>query len=135
MNKMRVDKWLWAVRIYKSRTQATEACKKGKVKLNDEILKPSALIETGQVIHLRKDKFNLIFKISQLIPNRVSARIASSCYANLTSQEELDKFKEFSDSAFYIATNYHISRRPTKKERREIDEFLVSDSKISTEEE
>ncbi|NOT37320.1 MAG: RNA-binding S4 domain-containing protein [Saprospiraceae bacterium] len=124
MNKMRVDKWLWAVRIYKSRTQATEACKKGKIKIGEDALKPSFLVENGITLFVRKDKYNLIFKVTKLIPTRVSASLAAECYINLTPEEELNKFKEFDGSVFYIPTNYVIDHRPTKKERRELDEFM-----------
>ncbi len=124
MNKVRVDKWLWTVRIFKSRTQATDACKKGKIKIGEEILKPSFLVEANTTLLVRKDKFNLIFKVLKIIPNRVSATLAAECYVNLTPEEELNKFKEFDGSAFYIPTNYVIDHRPTKKERRELDDFM-----------
>ncbi|MEP7197317.1 MAG: S4 domain-containing protein [Saprospiraceae bacterium] len=123
-SKMRVDKWLWVVRIYKSRTQATDACKKGTVKINDITLKASSLIEEGQILQVRKDKFNLVYEVVKLIPNRVSALLAVECYKNLTSEEELNKFKDWQSSAFYVPTNFVSDTRPTKKDRRELEDFL-----------
>ena len=123
-DKMRIDKWLWVVRIFKSRTQATEACKKSKVSIHETIIKASTLIEVGQIIDLYKDRFNLKFKVTKLIPNRVSAVLASECYLNLTPIEELNKFSEWQNSAFHSASSYQTESRPTKKERRDMEDFL-----------
>jgi ribosome-associated heat shock protein Hsp15 len=123
MEKTRVDKWLWAVRIFKSRSMAADACKNGRVKLNGQILKPSFLVHKGDTLQVRKEHFNLVFKILEVIDKRVSAKLAEPCYENQTSSEELNKFKswfllgkpnEFRDKG---------TGRPTKKDRREIDEY------------
>ena len=81
---MRVDRWLWAVRIFKSRTKATDACKKGHIKIEDNKLKPSSLISPGNNIIILKDGFKLDYLVKELIPKRVSATLAEPCYENLT---------------------------------------------------
>ncbi|MFN7120200.1 MAG: RNA-binding S4 domain-containing protein, partial [Saprospiraceae bacterium] len=93
--KVRVDKWLWSVRIFKSRTIATDACKGGKVKLNGANLKPSAMVQQGDVLTIRKNGFDFQFKVLELIEKRVSAPIAQKCYENITPQEELNKYQEW----------------------------------------
>ena len=122
-NKMRVDKWLWCVRIFKSRTKATDACKKGNVKLGEAKLKPSSLISPGQTIEIRKDGFNLQFLIKDLIPKRVSSPLAIVCYENLTPPEELNKFKNWFIGKAPAELRLPGQGRPTKKERRDIDQF------------
>ena len=122
MDKTRVDKWLWAVRIFKSRSMAADACKNGRVKLNGQILKPSFIVHKGDVLQVRKEHFNLVFKVLEIIDKRVSAKLAEPCYENQTSSEELNKFK-----SWFILGKPNEFRdkgtgRPTKKERRDIEE-------------
>jgi ribosome-associated heat shock protein Hsp15 len=92
-DKVRIDKYLWAIRIFKSRTLATEACKEGKVKLYGENAKPSALVTIGDVIDVIKDGFRLKYKIVALIEKRVSPVLAKPCYEDLTPEEEINKYK------------------------------------------
>lgn len=121
--KMRIDRWLWAVRIFKSRTKATTACKKGNVKSGDNKLKPSSLITVGDKVELHKDGYNLIFLVNQLIPKRVSATLAEPCYDNLTPIEELNKFKDWFIGKSPAERREKGAGRPTKRERREIDQY------------
>ena len=121
--KMRIDKWLWNVRIFKSRTKATNACKKGAVKIGDLRLKPSSLIGPGDKIDVRKDGFELEFLIKELIPKRVSATLAQPCYDNLTPLEELNKFRNWFIGKAPAERREKGSGRPTKRDRREIDEY------------
>ncbi len=123
MEKVRLDKWLWSVRIFKSRTKATEVCKKGNVTVNDSISKPSHMIRKGDTIGVKKNGFNLIFKVEDLLNKRVSATLAAQCYTNLTPESELNKYKDW-----YIGKGAPERRdrgagRPTKRERRELEEF------------
>lgn len=123
MKKVRIDKWLWSVRIFKSRTMATDACKSGKVKIGEVNVKPSFLVVGDEIVHVKKDGFNLQFKILQLIEKRVGAPIAITCYENLTPEDELNKYKDW-----YIGKGGPERRekgagRPTKRERRNIDSF------------
>lgn len=121
--KVRIDKWLWGVRIFKSRSIATDACKTGKVSIEGKSVKPSYLVGRGEVIHVKKDGFNYQFRVIDLVSKRVSATLAQPCYENCTPEEELNKY-----NAWYIGKAKPEMRergagRPTKKERREIDRY------------
>jgi len=121
--KLRVDKWLWSVRIFKSRSKATAACKNGRIKSGEQTLKPSSLIQAGQKLEIKKDGFNLTFEINKIISKRVSATLAEPCYTNLTPVEELDKFKNWFIGKGRPEIRMKGEGRPTKRERREIDSF------------
>ncbi len=123
MDKVRIDKWLWSVRIFKSRTLATDACREGKVKLNGEEVKASQMIQVGDVLEVRKDGFNMRYQVLQLIEKRVGAPLAQVCYEDLTPAEELNKYKDWFVGKAGAEYREKGSGRPTKKERREIDEF------------
>lgn len=124
LEKVRVDKWLWAVRIFKSRTLATAACKSNKVMLNDVALKPSSTVQRGMTIHVKKEGYNMVYKIVDLLEKRVSAVLAEPCYENLTPEEELNKFKDW-----YLFNKGNVevrekgTGRPTKRDRRNMDKF------------
>jgi ribosome-associated heat shock protein Hsp15 len=123
MEKTRIDKWLWSVRIYKTRTLATDACKSGKVKIRNVLVKPASYVFKGDVVEVKKEGFNLLFRVEQIIEKRVGAPIAEKCYNNITPAEELNKY-----TAWFVGKSQPEIRekgagRPTKKERREIDEF------------
>ncbi len=121
--KMRVDKWLWNVRIFKSRSKATDACKKGRIKIGENTVKPSTLIKIGDKLDVRKDGFFLEFLINELIPRRVSATLAQPCYDNVTPDEELNKFKDWFVGKAPAERREKGAGRPTKRERRDIDDF------------
>lgn len=123
LDKVRIDKWLWSVRIFKSRTLATDACKSGKVKIEGSNVKPSYMLQREEVVHVHKNGFNLQFKVLDLIQKRVSAPLAQACYDDLTPEEELNKYNDW-----YVGKGASERRdkgagRPTKKERRSIDRF------------
>ena len=122
-DRVRVDKWLWSVRIFKSRSKATAACKNGKIKIGENSLKPSSLIEVGQVLEIKKDGFNLQFKVLSLLEKRVGYSIAQECYDNITPLEELNKFKDWFIGKAPAEMRERGAGRPTKRERREIDQF------------
>jgi len=118
MKKVRVDKWLWSVRIFKSRTIASDACRSNKVKIGDNNLKPAFLLEGGEILKVKKNGFNMEFKVIALIEKRVSAILAQPCYENLTPESEMKKYSDW-----YIGKAANEQRekgagRPTKKERR-----------------
>ncbi len=123
LQKVRVDKWLWAVRIFKSRTLAAQACKSNKVFLGEQVLKPSSNIEKGMVLMVKKNGFNMTYKVVDLIDKRVSAALAEPCYINLTPDEELNKFKDWYLFNAAAEIRQKGSGRPTKRERRDIDKF------------
>ena len=121
--KMRVDKWLWNVRIFKSRSKATDACKKGRIRIGENAVKPSTLVKVGDKLDVRKDGFFLEFLINELIPRRVSATLAQPCYDNITPEEELSKFKDWFVGKAPAERREKGAGRPTKRERREIDDY------------
>ena len=123
MNKVRIDKWLWSVRLYKTRSRAAEACRKSHVRSSEKVLKPSYLLSVGDQLHIKKNGFNLVFKVDGLIEKRVGYPIAIQHYTDLTPPEELNKYKDwFVGKAQPEIRNKGIGR-PTKRDRREIDEF------------
>lgn len=123
MKKVRIDKWLWSVRIYKSRTMATDACKSGRVKIADKSVKPSFLVERGALVRVNKNGFNLQYKVIDLIEKRVGAPLAVVCYENLTPADELNKYNEWFIGKARPEIREKGAGRPTKRERRDIDKF------------
>lgn len=124
LEKVRVDKWLWAVRIFKSRTLATTACKGNKVSINGVALKPSSSVERGMTLQVKKEGYNMTYKIVDLLEKRVSAVVAEPCYENLTPEDELNKFKDW---YLFNKGNLEVREkglgRPTKRDRRDMDKF------------
>lgn len=123
MNKVRVDKWLWSVRIFKSRSMASDACRTNKIKIGETILKPSYSLEGGEELIVRKDGFNFVYRVVTLIDKRVSAVLAQPCYENITPAEELNKYQSWFTGKATPERRDKGQGRPTKKERREIEEF------------
>lgn len=123
LEKVRIDKWLWSVRIFKSRTLATDSCKGGKVKIKGVNVKPSYLLQRGEIIEVKKEGFNMIFKVVDLIQKRVGAPIAQQCYEDLTPEEEMNKFKDWFVGKGKIEHREKGLGRPTKRQRREIDRY------------
>lgn len=123
LDKVRIDKWLWSVRIFKSRTLATDACKSGKVKIDGAAIKPSYLVSRAEVIEVRKNGFNFRFRVLDLIQKRVGAPIAQQCYEDLTPEEELQKYDSWFVGKAAAEKREKGAGRPTKRERREIDKF------------
>ena len=118
VEKIRIDKWLWAVRIYKTRSLATKACTEGKVKIADQAVKASRLITRGEIIQVRKNQINYQFEVIELTTRRFSSEIASGNYKDITPEDEKNKHKDSLPPVFYRPKG---SGRPTKKERRDID--------------
>jgi len=123
MEKVRIDKWLWSVRIFKSRSMATDACKKGKVKIEDKNLKASYLVTRDEIIKVRKNGFDLTFLVKDIIGKRVSAQLAAPCYDDLTPQSELNKYKDWYVGKAAAERREQGAGRPTKRERRELEEY------------
>ena len=124
MNKVRIDKWLWSVRIFKSRTIATDACKAGKVKINGEAVKPSHMLGEGEIVWVKKEGFHFQYRAVQLIEKRVGAPIALACYEDITPEAEKKKYEDwFQNGTPVVEKREKGAGRPTKKERREMDEF------------
>ncbi len=123
MQKVRVDKWLWSVRIFKSRTMATDACKSNKVKIGEKSVKASYMLTRGETLHVRKEGYDMIFKVVDLLDKRVSATLAEPCYENLTPPEEMQKYKDWYMGKAAAGTREKGAGRPTKRDRRTIDKF------------
>ena len=123
MKKIRIDKWLWSVRIFKSRTLATNACKSGRVKIEEAPVKASGSVEVGQKVQVRKNGFDLEFKVIKLIEKRVGASLAVECYEDLTPAEEMNKFRGWFVGKGQAEMRERGAGRPTKKDRRELDEY------------
>lgn len=121
--KVRLDKWLWSVRIFKTRTMATDACKSGKVRKEGVILKPSYAVVEEDVLNVHKNGFDFVFKVNKLIDRRVSATLAAPCFDDLTPPDELNKFKDWFIGKSGIEFREKGSGRPTKKDRRTIENF------------
>ena len=117
---------MWAIRIYKSRSIATDAIRDGKVKMHGEPVKSSAMISIGDVIDVLKDGFRFKYKVVQLIDKRVSAVLAKPCYEDLTPEEELNKYKTWFVGKGGPERRERGTGRPTKRERREIDDFKTA---------
>lgn len=125
MEKVRLDKWLWAVRLYKTRSMATDACNRGRVLVNGMDAKPSKELAGNETITVRKPPVIYTYKIKELIKNRVSAKLVPNFIEDLTSVEELDKLK-INETFFYIRDRG--TGRPTKKERRTIEKLKNDNS-------
>ncbi len=123
MEKVRIDKWLWSVRIYKSRTLAADAIKSGKVRIGESNAKPADNVAVGQMVYVKKEGFNLEFLVKRLIDKRVGAIIAVECYENLTPAEEMSKYKQWYVGKMGVEVRERGAGRPTKRERRDIDGF------------
>ncbi len=122
-DKVRIDQWLWAVRIFKSRSLANTACKSGKVKRDGKSLKPSTPVEINDQLFVLKNGYNYVFKVRQLLKKRVGAKLAVEAYFNETPEEELRKYDSWFIGKARAEVRERGSGRPTKKERREIDGF------------
>lgn len=126
--KIRVDKWLWAVRIYKTRSIATDACNAGKIKINGKSVKPSYTLKVGETVNIQKEGEKKILKVVALIEKRVGAPLAATCYEDLSPPPETNNLQQ--DALFYYASPPKRKRgtgRPTKKERRKLDEHNTND--------
>jgi ribosome-associated heat shock protein Hsp15 len=118
---MRVDKFLWCVRYYKTRSIATNACKKSHVKVNGQVAKPSKEIYNADKIELRKDQINLQLIVTDLPPNRVSAKLVDLYRKDMTPKEAFE-----AQELLKYSKDYYRKKgegRPTKKDRRDIDDF------------
>ena len=121
MQETRIDKWLWAVRIFKTRTIASDACKKGRVLIDNVSVKPSRMIRTGDIVQVRKPPITFSFKVLDLSDKRMGAKLVPQFIENITPPEqyellELNKISGFVD-------RQRGTGRPTKKERRDLEQF------------
>ena len=121
----RIDKWLWAARLFKTRSMAATACKNGRVQVGSHTVKPSYLLKVGDVVQVRKSPVTFSYKVLQCIEQRVGAKLVPEVYENVTDPSqyellEMNRISGFVDRA-------RGTGRPTKKERRALNAFIEED--------
>lgn len=122
----RIDKWLWAVRIFKTRTIAAEACKKGRISINGTVIKPSKTVRDGDTVQVRKTPVTYTFRVIQAIENRVGAKLVPEMMENITPPDQYE-ILEMSRIGGFVKRAAGLGR-PTKKDRRDIVGFMSADS-------
>lgn len=121
MNEVRVDKWLWAVRIFKTRTIAADACKKGRVMVGGVSVKPSRTVRVDDVVQVRKSPVTFSFRVLALADKRMGAKLVPNFMENVTPPEEYEVLELNKISGF--VDRQRGTGRPTKKERRDLEQF------------
>jgi ribosome-associated heat shock protein Hsp15 len=119
MTEVRIDKYLWSIRAFKTRSEATDACKGGKVRVNGNDIKPSRDVKVGDIIVVRKGAVTYTYKVIALIDKRQGAALVPNYAENLTPQEELDKLRAPVET-FFLKRDRGAGR-PTKKDRRQME--------------
>ncbi|MGN0202053.1 MAG: RNA-binding S4 domain-containing protein [Candidatus Cryptobacteroides sp.] len=116
----RIDKYLWAIRVFKTRTEATDACKGGKVKVSGANAKPSRPVKEGEVIEVRKGAVLYTYRVKAVLDRRVGAKLVPEYADNLTPQSEIDKLRAPVET-FFLKRDRGMGR-PTKKDRRSMED-------------
>lgn len=124
--KLRLDKYLWAIRLFKTRTLAAAACDTGKVKLNGVNVKAAKNVTVGDEYEVKTEAKKWVIKVTGLLQNRMAYSEAIKYYVDLTPEEELEKLR-FQAASFHTGKRPSKIGRPTKKQRRELDEFMDDD--------
>lgn len=121
--KLRIDKYLWAIRIFKTRSLAADACNSGKVKLNGTNVKPAKTVAPGDIYEIKSERRKWVIEVISLLHSRMKYEEAIKHYLDLSPEEKTDKLQS---SAFVFNTGKRQSKqgRPTKKEKRKLDDFL-----------
>ena len=120
--KLRVDKYLWAIRLFKTRTLAAEACDSGKVKLNGASVKASKTVSVGDEYEVKTEARKWRIRVTGLLHNRMAYAEASKFYVDITPEDQLEK-PQFQAASFHTGKRLSKIGRPTKKQRRELDDF------------
>jgi ribosome-associated heat shock protein Hsp15 len=124
ITKVRIDKYLWAIRLFKTRSIATSACNDGKVKLDQEApVKASKVVKLGETFSVKIESKRIVIQIVKIIEKRVNAALAIECYTDITPEEEKEKQKLMSAFYFNSGKRGNKQARPTKKDRRKIIEL------------
>ena len=119
MNEARIDKWMWAVRIFKTRTIAAEACKKGRISINGALAKAARTVKPGDVIQVRKPPVTYSFKVLQTIEKRVGAKLVAEMMENVTTPEQYELL-EMSRVSGFVNRSDQIQKRTGISENREL---------------
>ena len=122
MEEARIDKWLWASRIFKTRSIAADACKNGRVTIGNVTVKPSRMVKVGETVSVRKPPITYSFRILKTIEQRVGAKLLPEIYENVTDPEQYELLEMTRISGF--VDRARGTGRPTKKDRRSLDAFL-----------
>lgn len=122
MDEARIDKWLWAARIFKTRSIAADACKNGRVTIGGVNAKPSHMVKTGETVSVRKPPITYSFRILKTIEQRVGAKLLPEIYENVTAPEQYELLEMTRISGF--VDRARGTGRPTKKDRRSLDAFI-----------
>ena len=125
---VRIDKWLWAVRIFKTRSQATDACRKGRILIDGIPVKPSRNIHPGDTVMVKKLPVVHTYRVREVLSKRVSAKVAADFAEDLTPEDEIIKLRQASASRIF--QRRRGDGRPTKKERRIIDRLRDRDQNL-----
>ena len=121
--KLRLDKFLWAIRLFKTRTQAAAACDTGKVKFNGQQAKAAKHVNVGEEYEVKTEAKRWRIRVSGLLHNRVAFAEAIKYYIDITPTEEIERL-QYQAASFHTGKRFSKIGRPTKKQRRDIDEFL-----------
>lgn len=121
--KLRLDKYLWAIRLFKTRSQAGDACDKGKVKLQGDNVKAAKAVNVGDEFEVKTEAKRWVIKVTALLDHRVQYTEAVKYYEDITPAEELDRIK-FQAAVFNTGKRLSKQGRPTKKNKRDLDEFM-----------
>lgn len=124
--KLRVDKYLWSIRIFKTRSLAALACESGKVKQNGATVKPAKAVSIGDEYEIKTEEKKWVIKVADLLSNRLAYSEAVKYYIDLSPEEEKDLLKH-QTASFHTGKRQSKIGRPTKKQRRELDDFLDED--------
>lgn len=124
--KLRLDKYLWAIRLFKTRSLASAACESGKVKLAGTSVKASKNVSVGEEYEVKTEAKRWRIKVTGLLHNRMAYSEAIKYYVDITPQEELDRL-QFQAASFHTGKRPSKIGRPTKKQRRDLDEFMDED--------
>ena len=123
--KLRLDKYLWAIRLFKTRSQAGDACDKGKVKCSGDNAKAARTVNMGDEYEVKTETKRWVIKVTGLLHHRVQYSEAINYYSDITPVEELDRIK-FQAAVFHTGKRMSKLGRPTKKDKRDLDEFMGS---------
>ncbi len=121
--KLRIDKYLWAIRLFKTRSQAGDACSKGKIKWNGDSVKASKVVSIGDEYEVKTEAKKWLIKVTGLLPTRVQYSEAILHYIDITPAAELDRI-QFQSASFNTGKRLSKVGRPTKKDRRELGDFM-----------
>ncbi|RYD59375.1 MAG: RNA-binding S4 domain-containing protein [Sphingobacteriales bacterium] len=125
--KLRIDKYLWSIRVFKTRSLATAACDEGKVKLNGDSVKPAKPVSIGDKYDIRTPARKWTIEVTGLIHNRVAYEESLKYYTDITSEEDKE-YNQYAGASFYTGKRLSKTGRPSKKQRRDLNDILGSDS-------